>query len=246
VPPVSHGGRGFRPSLPFTVLLLTLSALFVRLGVWQWHRGVLGEAEWASFAHGTDQLQDLGARAVSAVPLFQRVSVTGRLDGAHQFLVDNRSYRGRAGYEVLTPLTRAAADTLLVDRGWVPFTGRRAQLPDLTLGRQSTVTLTGRLAELPKPGLTSGRAAPDERAPWPKVTSSPDMQQLAGAYGAALAPRLLLLDREAPFGYARDWTPPGMPPLRHFSYAIQWWSFALLAIAVWVLMSIRRASLPEP
>ncbi len=50
----------------------------------------------------------LDATPPDALPLFQRVSVTGELDGAHQFLLDNRSYRGRPGYEVLTPLARAA------------------------------------------------------------------------------------------------------------------------------------------
>jgi len=38
----------------------------------------------------------------------------------------------------------------------------------------------------------------------------------------------------------RDWQPPGMSPLRHFSYAIQWWSFAALVLLVWVVMAVRR------
>jgi cytochrome oxidase assembly protein ShyY1 len=31
-----------------------------------------------------------------------------------------------------------------------------------------------------------------------------------------------------------------MTPLRHYSYAIQWWTFAALAVIVWALMSARR------
>src|SRR5205807_749607 len=86
-----------------------------------------------------------------------------------------RAPRGRAGYEVVTPLLRAGAPALLVDRGWVPFTGSRARLPDVTLRPDATVepaapvTLTGRIADLPSPGLASGRAAPGASAPWPKV-----------------------------------------------------------------------------
>src|SRR5256885_5622614 len=101
------GGRVFAPSAGFTVVALVLCTLCVRLGAWQWHKGMQREQEWTSFARGADQVIALGARAVSDVPLYQRVSVTGRLDGARQFLLDNRSYRGRAGYEVLTPLTRS-------------------------------------------------------------------------------------------------------------------------------------------
>src|SRR5260370_462352 len=117
---LSFGGRAFAPSAGFTVEALLLRALFARLGAWQWHKGGEREEQWARFARGADQVIALGARAVSDVPLYQRVSVTGRLEGARQFLLDNRTYGGRAGYEVLTPLTRAGAAVLLIDRGWVP------------------------------------------------------------------------------------------------------------------------------
>jgi surfeit locus 1 family protein len=242
---LSCGGRVFAPSARFTVAALVLCALCVRLGAWQWHQGSERQEEWARFARGADQVIALGARAVSEVPLYQRVSVTGRLEGARQFLLDNRTYRGRAGYEVLTPLTRAGAAVLLIDRGWVPFSGSRARLPDIAFEAAAPVTLSGRIVELPSPGLASGRSAPDARAPWPKVTSYPSAGELGAALGAPLAARILLLDPQAPFGYVRDWQPPGMAPLRHLSYAIQWWSFAALALIVWVLMSTRRTH-PAP
>ncbi|HTY51507.1 MAG TPA: SURF1 family cytochrome oxidase biogenesis protein, partial [Steroidobacteraceae bacterium] len=79
---------------------------------------------------------------------------------------------------------------------------------------------------------------------WPKVTSYPDMGQLQRALGTALAARLagriLLLDPAAPDGYVRDWQPPGLPPLRHFCYAVQWWGFAVTAVVLWVIIGIRR------
>src|SRR5437764_14256300 len=118
------------------------------------------EQEWTRFARGADQVIALGARAVSDVPLFQRVSVTGRLESARQFLLDNRTYRERAGYEVLTPLARAGAAVLLVDRGWVPFSGSRARLPDIAFEPGAPVTPRRRLAVLPSRGLARRRARP--------------------------------------------------------------------------------------
>jgi surfeit locus 1 family protein len=53
-----------------------------------------------------------------------------------------------------------------------------------------------------------------------------------------------LLDPQAPLGFVRDWQAPGLPPLRHFSYALQWWSFALLALIIWALLSRRPPRLP--
>ena len=234
------GGRVFAPSAGFTVATLLLCALFVRLGAWQWHKGIQRQQEWTRFARGADQVIALDERPVTELPLYQRVRVTGRLDGARQFLLDNRTYRGRAGYEVLTPLTRAGAALLLIDRGWVPFTGTRARLPDISFEAAAPVSLSGRIAQLPSPGLASGRSAPEARAAWPKVTSYPSVAELSAALGAPLAARIVLLDPQAPFGYLRDWQPPGMAPLRHLSYAIQWWSFAALALIVWAIMSTRR------
>jgi surfeit locus 1 family protein len=239
---LSPSRRVFAPTVPFTLLALVLAALFVRLGFWQWHRGVDRQEQWARFARGADQLLPLGARAVTDLPLFQRITVAGTLDGVHQFLLDNRTFQGRPGYEVLTPLQRAGAPTLLVDRGWVPFTGTRATLPDVSLASPVEVTLTGRIGKLPSPGLALGRAPPAPGASWPKVTSYPDMQQLVTALGAPLAPRILLLDPAAPYGYARAWQPPGLPPLRHFSYAVQWWTFAVSTLIAWAVMSRRTAS----
>jgi surfeit locus 1 family protein len=231
--------RVFAPTLGFTLLIAVLACLFVVLGVWQWRRGEARQLAWQRFEQGTDHLEDLGARAVTSVPLFQQVAVRGRLDGAHQFLLDNRTHEGYPGYEVLVPLKRAGAATLLVDRGWVPFSGRRAQLPDVHLDVPGEVTLSGRLGPLPSPGLAAGRAAPDPAAPWPKLTSYPDMTQLAQALHEPLAGRVLLLDPRTPYGFVRAWQAPGLPPLRHFSYALQWWSFAVLAVVGWALFSRR-------
>ncbi len=237
---MSTAARAFVPSPAFTVLVLLLTALFVRLGAWQWHKGVTAEAEWRRFARGADSLLELGVRPSDEAPLYQRVRVTGIPDGAHQFLLENRSYRGRAGYEVLTPLTRAGAPALLIDRGWVAFTGLRTQLPDIRLRTDAPVTLSGRLADLPSPGLARGRAAPEAKAPWPKLTSFPASAELAAALGAPLSRHILWLDAGSPIGYACDWQPPGMAPLRHFAYAIQWWSFTALALILWGVMSVRR------
>lgn len=233
--------RRFAPAPGATLLTVIVCALFVRLGFWQWHRWVLGDAAWTRFARGADAVQPLGTRALADVALFQRVSVAGRLDGRHQFLLDNRSYQGRPGYEVLTPLTRTGGGVLLVDRGWVPFTGSRARLPDVALGDPAPLTLSGRVADLPSAGLASGRAAPSPTDPWPKVTTFPSPSELAGALGVPLPGRILLLEPGAPYGFVRDWQPPGMAPLRHLSYALQWWCFAALAVILWAVMSARRA-----
>ena len=143
--PVSVPPARPRPPWGWLALALLASLLFVQLGYWQWHRAQAREASWRNFARGADQVVALDSAATGTLPLYQRVRVQGTFDSAHQFLLDNRSFQGRPGYEVLTPLTRAGAATLLVDRGWVPFTASRRQLPDVAVAAGQTVTLTGRL-----------------------------------------------------------------------------------------------------
>jgi surfeit locus 1 family protein len=227
------------PAWGFLVLAVLACVAFVRLGFWQWGKGQEREAQWEHFARGAEVLVDLGNGATADIALYQRVRANGTLDAQHQFLLDNRSHRGQPGYEVLTPLLRTGATTLLVDRGWVPFAGSRRVLPDISVAMEGAVSLTGRLSALPSGGLAIGHAAP-AADPWPKVTSFPDMTELSVAYGAPLEPLILLLDPNQSPGYVRDWQPPGVAPLRHFSYAIQWWSFAALTVFLWAFLTFRK------
>ena len=244
------GGRVFAPSLGLTALAVLLGVLFVYLGRWQWHRGNDRQQAWDRFARGADRVVPLGAQPLSSVAQFQRVSVQGHYDEAHQFLLDNRSYQGRPGYEVLTPLVRppardtsaqpASGDIVLIDRGWVPFSGLRARLPGVAIQSHDEITVTGRVAKLPSAGLASGRAPPSGQGPWPRVTSFPTMNELSQAFGAPLEQDIVLLDSRDPDGYVRDWRPPGLEPTRHWSYAIQWWSFAAILLFLWVRLGFRK------
>ena len=235
----------FAPSPAFSALMLGLAVLFVALGRWQWHRGEARERESARYARGARAVRPLGSGSTTALPPYQRVAVSGRLDPAHQFLLDNSSWHGMDGYQVLTPLERPGGRVLLVDRGWVAFTGSRRRLPPVTFAAAGPVTLTGRLGGLPAAGLKLGHAAPPPGDRWPKVTSFPTLAELGAALGAPLEPRILLLDPGQPFGYVRDWHPPGIPALRNFGYAFQWWCFAATALVFWGVLGTKRPARPS-
>jgi surfeit locus 1 family protein len=234
------GARTFEASWLLTVLTVAACVAFVSLGRWQWGKGELRAAQAEEFRRGSEQPIDLGARPLNEVERFQRVRVRGHFDTAHQFLLDNRTYEERAGYEVLTPLDRADGRTILVDRGWVPFTGYRDKLPNVAFAPAPLDEIVGRVDELPSAGLESGRAAPDAQASWPKVTTYPRAAELRSALGRPIETRILLLDPRVPNGYVREWQPPGLPAIRHWSYAVQWWAFAVLAIALWLILGFKK------
>jgi surfeit locus 1 family protein len=223
-----------------TALTFAACIAFVSLGKWQWGKGNLRAAQAEEFARGGEQAEPIGARSLATVERFQRVRVRGHFDTAHQFLLDNRTYDGRAGYEVLTPFNRVDGTTILVNRGWVPFTGYRERLPDVSFAAPELDEVVGRVDELPTAGLESGRSPPDAKAPWPKVTTYPHAADLISALGRPAESRILLLDPRAMNGYVREWLPPGLPAARHWSYAVQWWAFAVLAITLWLVLGFRK------
>jgi surfeit locus 1 family protein len=222
-----------------TLLTLILLTAFVGLGRWQWHRGMARQAVWAEFQHDGGA-ERMGSRAFDTVERFARIEVTGHFEPARQFLLDNISHAGQAGYEVLTPFVLNDGRRILVNRGWVPFTGYRDRLPDVALADPGEVTITARIDNLPSGGLASGHAAPEAGPGWPKLTSFPTQADLVTALGGNLQQRLLLLDPSAPHGYVREWTPPGLPPIRHLSYAIQWWGFGLVLLVLYFGLNFRK------
>jgi cytochrome oxidase assembly protein ShyY1 len=232
-----------RPSAPWwalTALMVALCAAFLGLGRWQWQRGQVRQLQWDAFARGADEVRPLGASKLGDFSRFARVSLAGRFRPDRQFLLDNRSHAGQPGYEVLTPLELADGRALLVDRGWVAFTGSRAHLPDVSFAAAPVATVVGRVDNLPSAGLDYGRAAPALAGSWPRVTSYPRMGELSAALGRALEERIVLLDPGATDGYVRDWRPPGLPPARHWAYAIQWWLFAVTLVVIWIVATVRR------
>lgn len=234
-----------RPRIPWFLTLLTAGAvaLFVSLGHWQWSKGNLRAAQAEEFARGGETAEPLGTQALEDMRRFQQVRVRGKLDPDHQFVLDNRTHDGRPGYEVLTPLERSGrSELILVNRGWIPFSGFRDKLPDVSFAAGAEVELTGRVDELPVEGLASGRAPPDANAPWPKVTSYPHVAELSAMLGRPIEPRILLLDAREPNGYLREWQPPGLTADRHWAYGVQWYAFAVLAIALWLILGMRKRS----
>jgi len=238
-----------------TILLLTL---FISLGQWQWDRAKFKSRLFLQFTANQTSLTDLSTiskaleltnRSTLSLPRFAEVRVTGRWDGNRQFLLDNRMRYGKAGYEVLTPLRLEDGRWLLVNRGWVPFGGYRDQLPNVSAGLaplQTLQILHGKLDELPVAGLAVGRAAPALSGTWPRVTAYPRIEELIRSLANAqepiprIEPRILLLDEKESQGFVRAWRPFSKGPEQNWSYALQWWGFAVLLLALYILTNIKK------
>jgi surfeit locus 1 family protein len=224
-----------------TALTLLAVVAFIALGRWQWHRAGQKRALAAAFSAGSAEVQELDGGSTATLPRYAQVRAHGHYDRAHQFLLDNMSHQGQAGYEVLTPLLLDDGRTLLVNRGWLPLTASRRVLPAIALDFSASLTPAGKLDALPVAGIALGHVPPPSGEQWPKLTSFPTMADLSAALGRPLEAQQLLLNANEPLGYLRDWHPSGgLGPERHISYAVQWWGFAALAVGLYARLNWHR------
>jgi surfeit locus 1 family protein len=105
--------------------------------------------------------------------------------------------------------------------------------------------VTGQLNVLPRPGVRLA-AAPDGGDKWPRVMNYPEQASVERALDRKVLPGLVLLDANQPDGYERVWQARvDMGSERHLSYAVQWFGFALAAIALFIVLGFRRGQLRD-
>lgn len=236
------GNYRFRPGLWPTLATLALLPVLIGLGVWQFQR-----AEWkqglidANAARALLPPVELDSLApFSRDDQYRPVVVRGHYDLAHQLLLDNRTWEGHPGYEVLTPLLLSdGRQAVLVNRGWVPANPDRSKLPDLPAVAGDIVVN----ATLKLPPDKIFRLSEVEEAPagWPRVVQQPEFGLLERLLGYPLQPVILLLDSADPHGFRRDWQPVyGVTPDKHRAYAAQWFTMALVLVLIYIGVNTRR------
>ena len=210
-------------------------AALVALGTWQLDR--LGQKEvliadrQAMLAQPPLDLTRL--KDASAVMAYRRVTVSGRFLHEKELRIGPRPRRGRAGWQVITPLRRADGGIVLVDRGWVPD-----ERKDPRSRPEGQVAGPVRLTGFVKKVTARGPFTPDND------TAKGDWYWIDPAAMAAH----LKLSRVAPYwvAAARDRDRPvgpigsdrvAMPVNNHLKYAITWYALAaslcILAFVYW-------------
>ena len=166
---------------------------------------------------------------------YRKVEVSGVYDSQHQFLLDNQIVAGRVGVYVMTPLRIAGSSSaVLVNRGWVPISGRRRVETDIGID-ELHVKLVGRVKNFPSVGYQlDGAEIPSPG--WPSMVQVVGAEQLSKTLGYELLPYQLLLSADAEQGFDRRW-PESYPmsPEKHIGYAVQWFAlaFTLVVLFMW-------------
>jgi surfeit locus 1 family protein len=204
--------------------------VFARLGVWQ-----------VSRMHERKRLNVAMAARLSAAPLaidsmsgpadslrYRRARVSGTPDYAHETLLVQRTREGSPGVYLVTPVMTPGSDSAtIVVRGWA-YAPDGVRIDQERWREGPRLTVSGYLDELPSgvpPGPLPGQPAAVrhlERSDLARRAGRPVRTMYLWAVSDSTAP-----GAQQPARF----TLPVMDEGPHLSYAIQWFAFALIALA---------------
>ena len=221
----------------YAILLVgaVVALVCVRLGLWQLdrleQRRARNAAAEAQLALPPLSLVGRDPPHVDSMP-FRRVVTQGRFDVEHEIILMARAWRGVPGVHIVTPLLLTDSTAVLVERGWAPSpNGRDIELNDYREPLESTVE-----GVMLRPSADRRQSALPES--WPLFALTADPAPLTSRLTYRLLP--MLLRRTT----ASERMPPSMRlvalPERsdgsHLSYAIQWFTFATIALVGSILL----------
>ena len=207
---------------------LLVAAACVRLGVWQVDRLRQGRSRNAQvLAHRSRPPMLVTGALTADSARDRRLSARGVYDYAHERLWRARSYEGVPGVDLVTPLRLPDGTAVLVDRGWAPS-------PDAYHVDQGAYR-EGDSADVLGIGMAAPRARGDvdprilrDSVPYPLLLFV--IEQL---------PSSTVLYRPLPPGVVR-WPAPELSDGPHLSYAIQWFSFAVIVVVGSIALTRKR------
>ena len=163
---------------------------------------------------------------------YRSVTASGVYLAADQQLLRNESLNGVNGYDVIDPMVTADGAVLLVERGFIAAAASGAPPAAIAAPPSGQVSVTGRLQTT---GTRNDKASSLPDGEIEAITPARQAARLgrpvfqtyitldAGQPGTSGVTALPNPDLSNPAGGAYQW--------QHFAYVIQWYVFALLALA---------------
>ncbi|SFE44809.1 SURF1 family protein [Nitrosomonas sp. Nm166] len=231
-------GYRFEPKL-WAIIATTVSVfVFIELGKWQLSRADEKNARY-------EQLEQYAKEPAITLPevlikledfQYRDIEVRGEYLPEHTVYLDNKTYKGRAGYHVVTPLKIANSSLYVaINRGWIATGYDRTILP-LIPETNEPVKVTGVVVSPESRALELS----DKVLPVGKVWSNFDLQRYQEATGLKMQPIMVLQKDQAEDGLVRDWDKPDSGASKNIGYAVQWFSLAATAIIIFLVLNVRR------
>ena len=223
--------------IPASLIIATL-VLLISLGFWQLDRAdekkaIEGQIASANFG----DVELVTSAEFLKDKEYYHVRLQGSYVGDKQFIYDNQIVDQISGYYVLTPfILKGASKAVLINRGFIPWSGRRDKLADIDIGEKLTevkvqVSIPIKRIELKVSETTGG---------FPVLIQALDLDEMSSIASLDFASVVGLLNPESENGFVRQWEPYTGSIERHIGYAIQWFLMAFVLAFIGIRLAIKQ------
>ena len=229
-------GRLF--SLPGILIGAVLYSL-ISLGFWQLDRA----DEKQKITQQIVRAQSVAPEQVSSVlglteKEHHSVLLAGHYVSDRQFIYDNQIVNSNAGYYVMTPFMLSDQQAVLINRGFVPWQGRRDKIANIALSDRHRIIKVSLIKPIKRIELNID--ASTERKPFPLLIQSLDISQIESFSKLNFSPMIGRLDKSSTDGFFRQWQPFYGSADKHLGYALQWFLMALVLFIIALRLLIKR------
>jgi len=237
-----------------SLLVVLFLPVLIWLGFWQLDRAEQKQRELTVYQQRQNlPVVPLAELEANTPAKYRVVSLRGRYDDKHYWLLDNQPRGGKAGYEIIMPFI-SQSGILLVNRGWLAASPRRSELPKIKTPLNEVV-ISGYLSASQENAIFDNTIS-DLTGEWPKrvlqvkvqdaldkvIKTKEGLRSLLSRTDENRSALLLRIDADSPGALLTEWPVINTKPEKHQGYAVQWFSMALalLALYVWFLYRMRR------
>ena len=221
-----------------SILITATFAFLVSLGFWQLERADDKRSIEASIKQAnTGGVELIKKEEGLQSKEYYEVRLQGKYLSDKQFIYDNQIVDQVSGYYVLTPYAlEGQSKAILINRGFIPWNGRRDKLADIVIGQETREIKV----QISKPIKRMELKPSEVSIQFPVLIQSIDLQDMADRAKVDFSSVIGLLDASASNGFIRKWEPYTGSIEKHIGYAVQWFLMALVLAIIGIRIAIKQ------
>ena len=221
-----------------SILITATFAFLVSLGFWQLDRADEKRGIEASIKQAnTGSVELIRKEEGLQTKEYYEVRLQGKYLSDKQFIYDNQIVDQVSGYYVLTPYAlEGQSKAILINRGFIPWNGRRDKLADIVIGQETREIKV----QISKPIKRMELKPSEVGIQFPVLIQSIDLQDMADRAKVDFSSVIGLLDASASNGFIRKWEPYTGSIEKHIGYAVQWFLMALVLAIIGIRIAIKQ------
>ena len=231
--------KSFNPGVWMTCFVIFFLPILLYLGYWQISRGFEKKAIWEAYSIN----KTLPPILEKELSLYKKEDLFYRsviIQGSYindSFLLDNRVYRSKKGYEIFTPFKSEDQAVYLVNRGWTNnYSDHPFKAPE---GRH---LIEGVISPFNKYGLNLSKVETEKS--FPVVVQELTHSSASKLLGNNLSIEKIVIQLSAASkgSFEPIWGPTELKAPRHWGYAAQWLGLALVLVILYFYYGYKEPS----